>query len=89
MFKIYIVKYIINRQFYVQNLRSKKKVYDLILYTISLSLLLKRNVHILIEPAHMWCRTPPTSPPPQPPPPPPPPLPTTHIRQIKRKYVQL
>ena len=38
MFKIYIVKYIINRQFYVQNLRSKKKVYDLILYTMSLAI---------------------------------------------------
>ena len=25
MFKIYIVKYIINRQFYVQNLHSKKE----------------------------------------------------------------
>ena len=25
MFKIYIVKYIVNRQFYVQNLHSKKE----------------------------------------------------------------
>ena len=49
MFKIYIVKYIINGQLYVQNLHSKvyykytiyllkKKAYDLILYTMSLSI---------------------------------------------------
>ena len=38
MFKIYIVKYIINRQFYVQNLHSKKESLDLILYTMSLAM---------------------------------------------------
>ena len=38
MFKIYIVKYIINTQFYVQNLLIKKESYDLILYTMLLAI---------------------------------------------------